>query len=316
MGLLFEESVVTSKTRVPSGLIAGALALMLVACATETPRPPRAESPPANHVEAQAMAFESFMRNARGIDPAFSSAGDVSQALQIGASHEPVQLEAGMVAYAAVAALQEPGFVAGVQRAGRSADLARRLAADPAAALELPGGAAAAARAGAALARQGELLGDAGQKVKRAAYSVQRQSWSKSRVSDPNGRLARVKRLSAAGYQPAAGDAARLHAAVAEGGRRGGASSPVVARGVALAALSVLGEAERGRALMSEPRTASCLRIAKLNLYQCLASAGPQYEDIFCLGQHAMIDPGQCVADAARAPAPTHTPITQASWTH
>jgi hypothetical protein len=54
---------------------------------------------------------------------------------------------------------------------------------------------------------------------------------------------------------------------------------------------------------MSEPRAGSCLRIAKLNLYQCLASAGPQYEDIYCLGQHAMMDPGQCVVDASHAPA-------------
>jgi hypothetical protein len=51
---------------------------------------------------------------------------------------------------------------------------------------------------------------------------------------------------------------------------------------------------------MSEPRAASCLRLAKLNLYQCLAAAGPEYEDIFCLGQHAMAETGQCVADAAR----------------
>ena len=85
-------------------------------------------------------------------------------------------------------------------------------------------------------------------------------------------------------------------------------------RGVALAALSVLGEEGRGRALMSEPRTGSCLRLAKLNLYQCLSAAGPQYEDIFCLGQHAMIDPGQCVAEAARAPAPRRMSVTRASW--
>jgi hypothetical protein len=45
-----------------------------------------------------------------------------------------------------------------------------------------------------------------------------------------------------------------------------------------------------------------CLKMAKLNLYQCLASAGPHYEDIYCLGQHAMIDPGQCVIEATRAP--------------
>ena len=89
--------------------------------------------------------------------------------------------------------------------------------------------------------------------------------------------------------------------ALAQGERRPGAPSPVVARGVALAALSVLGEDSRGRNLMSEPRTDSCLRLAKLMLYQCLASAGPHYEDIFCLGQHAMIDTGQCVVEATRA---------------
>ena len=65
---------------------------------------------------------------------------------------------------------------------------------------------------------------------------------------------------------------------------------------------------------MSDPRSGSCLRMAKLNLYQCLASAGPQYEDIFCLGQHAMYDPGQCVAEAARAPASRRMPVTRASW--
>lgn len=291
------------------------MALMLAGCASDAPA--RRDAPPAQaladgRMETEAMAFESFMRRARGIDPAFSSAAQVSEALQVGASHEPAQLQAGMVAYAAIAALQEPAFVAAVQREGRRGDLARRLAADPAAALALPGGEAAAARAGAALLRQGEGLAETGQRVKHAAYSVQRQSWSKAKVADAAGRLARVKRISATAYRPEAGDAEHLHAAVAEAGRHGGAgASPLVQRGVALAALSLLGEEARGRTLMSEPRAGSCLRLAKLNLYQCLASAGPQYEDIFCLGQHAMIEPGQCVAEAARAPAPH---VTRASW--
>jgi hypothetical protein len=72
-----------------------------------------------------------------------------------------------------------------------------------------------------------------------------------------------------------------------------------VQRGVALAALSVLGDRDRGGALSTEPKSAMCLRLAKLNFHQCLASAGPYYEDIYCLGQHAMIDPGRCVAEAA-----------------
>ena len=63
-----------------------------------------------------------------------------------------------------------------------------------------------------------------------------------------------------------------------------------------------LGEDGKARALMSEPRSGSCLRLAKLNYHQCLASAGPHYEDIYCLGQHPMMDPGQCVVDATHAP--------------
>ena len=250
---------------------------------------------------AEASVFESYMRRARGIDASFSGPAEVSQALQTGATGEPRQLESGMIAYGAVAALQEPRFVDALRgsRADRG-ELARRLASDPAYALELPGGEAAAARAAGALASQGEALREQGLRVKRAAYSVQHQAWSKRTVPDPRGRLARVKQLSSEPIR-GGGDTARLYAAMADSGRRGGAAGPAVTRAVAVAALNVLGEEGRGRSLMSEPKTASCLRIAKLNLYQCLAAAGPQYEDIFCLGEHAMAETGQCVADATRA---------------
>jgi type II secretory pathway component GspD/PulD (secretin) len=54
--------------------------------------------------------------------------------------------------------------------------------------------------------------------------------------------------------------------------------------------------------ILTEVNSASCFNMSKLNLYQCLAVAGPHYEDIFCLGQHAMIDTGTCVLKAAGAP--------------
>jgi hypothetical protein len=272
--------------------------------------------PPDRGLAVQASAFESFMRHARTIDAGFSGPSDVAQALQTGAGHEPHELEAGMIAYAAMAALQEPRFVAAV-RAGRGHErdeLARRLAADPQSALTLPGGEAAGARASGALYAQGQALSTDGERVKHASYSVQRQAWAKVRVPDPAGRLSRVKHISQAGYQPRREDPTELEMALARGETRGGASSPVVSRSVALAALTVLGEEGRAKALMSEPRTASCLRIAKLNLYQCLASAGPHYEDIYCLGQHAMIDPGQCVVEATRAPAPRQVAMTKANY--
>jgi hypothetical protein len=284
----------------------------LAGCATTPPpsRPHARQSAPApsaapmdRALAAQAGAFEGFMRHASGIDASFSGPGEVAQALQTGAAYEPKDLEAGLIAYAAMAALQEPRFVAAV-RAGRGqGDLARRLAANPQTALDLPGADAAAGRASGALYARGDALADEGKKVKQAAYSVQHQAWSKANVPDPAGRLSRVKRISAAGYQPSREDAGRLQTSLSEGSRRAGAPSPLVARGVAVAALSVLGEDGKARNLMSEPRAGMCLQLAKLNLYQCLASAGPHYEDIFCLGQHAMIDPGQCVVDATKAPA-------------
>lgn len=300
------------------GVAVGASAVVLAGCGSTSSSP--APGPVASlersdaRLETQASAFETFMRNASGIDAGFGSGGEVSRALQVGAAHEPHQLESGMVAYAALAALQEPGFVAGVQKAGRDGGLARQLAVNPNAAMQLPGASAAAGRAGAALLRQGDALTGEGQKVKKAAYSVQHQGWSKAKVPDPAGRLSRVKRLSTITYQPTAGDRAHLQAALSEGGRRSGAASPLVARGVAVAALSVLGQEERGRALMSDARTASCLRMAKLNLYQCLASAGPHYEDVYCLGQHAMIDPGQCVVEAAKGPGPVRRTVVKASY--
>ncbi|PXA88788.1 hypothetical protein DMC25_10410, partial [Caulobacter sp. D4A] len=84
---------------------------------------------------------------------------------------------------------------------------------------------------------------------------------------------------------------------------------PLVIRSLAVAALAALGAAGDENlptieAIMAEPSAGSCLNMAKLNLYQCLAVSKPHYEDIFCLGQHIMIDTGACVIKASGAPMP------------
>jgi len=280
--------------------LALAAAVALAGCATTSsaPQKPQKKGPYVGvgaTLTGRASAFEAYTRRATAIDASFSGPGEIAERLRTGAGYEPKELEAGMIAYAALAALQEPSFVAGVRAKGR--EVSRRLPADPDAAMDLPGAAAAAARANAALARRGEALADAGARVKKASYSVQHQAWSRARLTNGPQRLAAVKQ--AAGYRADPADRARLTAALAEGGRRGG-TSPVVARGVALAALSVLGQDGAGRSLMSEARSGQCLRIAKLNYHQCLAAAGTHYEDIYCLGVHAMTDPGRCVVDATR----------------
>jgi hypothetical protein len=66
----------------------------------------------------------------------------------------------------------------------------------------------------------------------------------------------------------------------------------------ALAALGEGGDANDAQveSLLNESSGGFCLNMSKLNLYQCLAVAKPWYEDVFCLGQHVLIDTGQCVA--------------------
>ena len=288
------------RPRSARGLTAAAIAIALAGCATSsTPTQAPVRKGPYIGIDgglaSRASAFEAYTRKATAIDASFSGPGEIGERLRTAAGYEPKELEAGMIAYAALAAMQEPAFVAGVRAKGR--DVSRRLATDPDAALELPGAYAAAQRANAALARRGEALADAGARVKKASYSVQHQAWSRARLTNGPQRLAAVKQ--AAGYHPEAADRARLTAAISEGGRRGGAS-PVVARGVALAALTVLGQDGAGRPLLNEIRSGQCLRTAKLNYHQCLAAAGTHYEDIYCLGVHAMTDPGQCVVEATK----------------
>jgi hypothetical protein len=85
--------------------------------------------------------------------------------------------------------------------------------------------------------------------------------------------------------------------------------TPTVIRGLAIAALAALGEAgdknlDQLLAITAEPNISTCMNLSKLNLYQCLAVARPHYEDVFCLGQHAMMDTGRCVIKASGLPEP------------
>ena len=82
---------------------------------------------------------------------------------------------------------------------------------------------------------------------------------------------------------------------------------------MAVAALAALGEAGDANwasldAITDEQSSGYCLKMAKLNLYQCLAVSKPHYEDVFCLGQHIMIDTGACMVKASGAMMPPEPP--------
>jgi hypothetical protein len=265
-------------------------------------------------VVSAATAFQSYMQSASRIDSGFSSGDAVARGLKSAASYEPAQMEEGMIAYGAIAALQDDRFVRGVQQAAGRGDqeaaFAERLIEDPTAATQVDGADEAAARVEAALSAQAEPLVSDATDVKSAAYSVQHQAWSKVTVADASGRLAEVKSLSKERAEPSDSDNQAMMVKVAEtplapfGSDDAPRYTAVEARSLALAAESILGHArgadrDRLSPLLTETSGAFCLKMAKLNLYQCMAVAGPQYEDIFCMGQHAMYDTGQCVDQAA-----------------
>lgn len=268
----------------------------------------------ARRVVDAAGAFERYFQNAAAINSDFNGAVSVSSALMASAAYEPRQLEEGAVAYAALVALQQPTFVEGFSSFSADPSERRayieRLTATPDLVLTNPGAGEAAAMASAALQELGSRLVSRGQAVTQAAYSVQQQPWALEPVPEPAERLARIQ---AAGLEPARLSEhetdqllARL-VAQRSGPQTDAAPSqpaPTVMRGLAVAAAAILGQANENRAealspLLREPNNGGCLRRAKLNLHQCLAASGPEYEDVFCAGQHAMAETGQCILKAA-----------------
>jgi hypothetical protein len=265
-----------------------------------------------------AGSFERYVRNTTAISPDFDGAAAVSAAVMESASYEPRQLEEGAVAYAALVALQEPTFARGLSSlandaSGRAAFI-ERLKSAPEVVLEAPGAWQAAGLASAALGHMGSDLLERGHAVRQAAYTIQRQPWSLQPVDEPASRLSQVKARSQSPGMLTDVETQRLLAVVVAHRNDGGvtpesAPTPTIVRGLALAAAAMLGQAgEQGaqalEPLLTDPATRGCLKMAKLNLHQCLAVAGPQYEDVFCAGEHAMADTGQCIVNAARGQTP------------
>ncbi|HTI67529.1 MAG TPA: hypothetical protein VL460_08320 [Caulobacteraceae bacterium] len=313
-------------------LLAAASVVALASCASQPPPPPlppvvlppAAPPPPpvalSGSVLEAAGAYRLYIRRAAEISPAFANGDAVEQSLVAAASYEPKQFLRGAIAYAALVALQSPQFVAGVRTfavdpAGR-ADLAAKLMADPYYAAALPSSAAAATLVSATLHADADKVRRAGELVKQAAYDVQHQAWSKGDIPARDLRLANAKTVSGVPISPPPADVQLLKASITGVDTSGltlaepvgdpltAPFSAVVSRGLAVAALAALGEGgEANDAALShmldDTTNAFCLNLAKLNLYQCLSVAKPYYEDVFCIGQHILLDTAQCVSKAA-----------------
>lgn len=321
-----------SRTRVVLTTAAVALAALVTACSSPPPPPPpvvQAPPPPppitlSASVVERASAFRGYMARAGALSSTFQNGEQIQASLKVGASYEAKSFMSGAVAYAAVLALQDPTFVASVREV--AADPAQRQAminnifSNPSYGAVFKGSDSAAGMIIDTIGGDGLKVYMAGKAVKQAAYDVQKSSWSKSFVVDRDGRLASAKSLSTTPAMAESADVAVLQQA-STGGQSLGLTprtaaapyQPVVIRGLAVAALAALGAAGDENlaaidALSADPATGNCLNMAKLNLYQCLAVSKPHYEDIFCLGQHILMDTGACMVKAAGASLPPEPP--------
>jgi len=304
-------------------LTAMAAAALLASCAQPPPAAPPAPPPSvslSSKLIEQASAYRAYVARASTISPAFASGQQVSDAVRIGAAYQPDQLLRGAIAYGAVAALQDPAFVAGVRAyvgdATQRQTIAYQIMRDPAYAVGISGSASAAGLVIAALGDNGRKVLDQGRQVKQAAYDVQHSAWSKGEVAGRDARLLQAKQLSATPGLGEVEDTARLQQAsigaqplALTGTAVPPPYSPLVIRSLAIAALAALGYADdahldHAEPLMTDPASATCLNMSKLNLYQCLAVSKPYYEDVFCLGQHVLEDTGACLMKGVGLVAP------------
>jgi len=276
---------------------------------------------------AEAAAFQSYMTEAQTIPLAFKNGAEVEKALEVAGGYHHEQLMRGAVVAGAVAALGEPSFVEGLRAipADRRAILADMIARNPWIVVSLAGAPAAAARVDVAVGGPSARLAGNGAAVKQSAYDMQKQAWSKE-VSPRHPELLKTARtLSETARKATPEEIAAFRllleapapaAAPTAGGPR--TYSRLTQRALSVAAMTALGSSRDENLdlltyAMAEPDSDQCLRMAKLNLFQCLAVAGPRYEDVFCLGQHLIIDTGQCLVKEFGGPAlsaPAATPAT------
>ncbi|HEX4196024.1 MAG TPA: hypothetical protein VHZ26_01145 [Caulobacteraceae bacterium] len=262
-----------------------------------------------HHLTDAAGAYVGYVRRASVIRPGFDGPASVQQALRQGSDYQPEQLQEGMVAFAALLALRDQAFVDGVRAQG-DPDFANRLVNSPGAVLEVPGAREAAADVAGALRGHGEALQSEGKTLTQAAYDVQAHAWSKAFVANPHEVLAKVEASASQARTADEPTEAMLLQSVDSTPRTPAADqaapSAAVVRGLAVAALAVLGrtgDSQDGpiEMLLHDVNSANCLKMAMLNLDQCLAAAGPHYEDVFCTGQHAVGETAKCISSAAEA---------------
>lgn len=296
----------------------------------EAPPPPPPPPLPAGPVGMpdqmidDAAGYFGLVQRVASTPPAFSSPETVAMALRNGAAYEPKEFLRGAVAYGAIAALKDQDFVSALRAAGNTPEnreaMVRYIELNPVYLYQFKGYDQAAGYARAALGSGALNLSATGRLIHQAAYDVQHQAWSNETIVDRPGRLTAVEAASSKGIAPAPEETPIIQKAASEvqplditAQPLAPPYTPMINRALQVAAIAALGEANNTAylnlaSLIEDNITEECLHRAKRDLFQCLAVAKPNYEDIFCMGQHEMTDPAACLATSAGVALPEPPP--------
>ena len=120
-----------------------------------------------------ASEYRAYMRRTAALTAHFQNGDAIEKSLAQAETYEPQQLVRGAVAYAAVIALQDPAFVAGVRvyaaNRGVRKDFADRIIADPYYITGMPGAGTAANMIMTARHNHGQKMSELGGKIRLAA---------------------------------------------------------------------------------------------------------------------------------------------------
>src|SRR5215472_10929527 len=158
------------------------------ALAKKRPPPPPAAPPPepeipvgppvlAGYIIDSASGYVTYMRTAAALSPVFADGAAVSSELRAGAASEQHQMQQGLIAYAAIVALQDPTFVETVRGFAKHAStrdpMVKYLLDNPAYVRTLAGHDSAAASIVAALGAQAVRLHTAAERIKQESLDIQ-----------------------------------------------------------------------------------------------------------------------------------------------
>jgi hypothetical protein len=288
-----------------------------------------------NSVSDAAAVYVAYVNKASHMDGRFEDAEAIQSKLQEGAGFEPKQLARGIVAFGAIVAMQEPSFRSSLLMANQrlaasltGGDIAARRVI-----LALSSDGEAVYRAGTKVKQAAYDIQKQGWSKEFVKARDQRLSLAKANSSAyqsvNQNESARLLNYAVEGKglisEAMTGGLSENEAAAGEIPETGAAKkmsdtqvsmvadksfdretlfatpyTPTVYRALTIAALSILGEGTGQNegliaSYLDDGAGSSCLGLSKLNLYQCLSVAKPNFEDVFCMGQHVLMDTGQCI---------------------